>query len=179
MNLFKRIFGGTDQSDKTLVKRKIKLEKLLSSEDIKSSINELEEYVYELCLGGGEMDKLTEEQKVFYYNKCLESAVNINGFMHYFLSSSGKFAHPTVQSLQAIGAIKTAELLQRAIDQFPDKVVPLDREVRQELIDSIDVDVVYAWDELDLLFYAYEENLDTLNLEFIRKNKDKFLNYGS
>ena len=31
-----------------------------------------------------------------------------------------------------------------------------------------------VWEELDQKFFTYEDDLNTLNIEFVRKNKDKY-----
>jgi hypothetical protein len=91
-----------------------------------------------------------------------------------FFKSSGDFAHKTVQSLQTIGANKTADILQKAIDQFPNSIVPEDRTERQEILEQIQETADLVWEKLDQKFFSYEDDLNTLNIEFVRKNKDKF-----
>lgn len=174
MSIFKKLFGGSDKSDDNSENKKLDLEKLLLSDDINSSIIELDNYIGELCSYGDEMDKLTEGQKQFYYNQCLEREINNGGFNQYFFNSSGDFAHLTVQSLRTINANTTADILQKAIDQFPDKNVPNNRTERQEILEQIQEMADPVWEELDQKFFTYEDDLNTLNIEFIRKNKDKF-----
>lgn len=41
MSIFKKLFGGSDKSDKNSENKKLDLEKLLSSDDINGSIIEL------------------------------------------------------------------------------------------------------------------------------------------
>jgi hypothetical protein len=174
MSIFKRLFGGSDNSDNDTANKKIDLEKLLSTDDINGSIIELDNYIGDLCLYGDKMEKLTEEQKQFYYNQCLEREVNNGGFNQYFFNSSGDFSHRTILSLQTIGANKTADILQKAIDQFPNGNVPIDRTERQEIVAQIQETANPIWEELDQNFFTYEDDLNTLNIEFVRKNKDKF-----
>lgn len=174
MNIFKKLFRGSEKSQNNSEKVKFDLEKLLLSDDINASIIELDSFISEHCFYGDDLDKLTEEQKLFYYNQCLEREINNGGFNQYFFNSSGDFAHKTVQSLQTIGAYKTADILQKAIDQFPNSNVPEDRNERQEILEQIQETADVVWEDLDQQFYSYEEDLDTLNFEFIRKNKDKF-----
>jgi hypothetical protein len=174
MSIFKKLFGGSDKSDKKSENKKLDLEKLLSSDDSNGGIIELDNHIGELCSYGDEIDKLTEEQKLFYYNQCLEREINNGGFNQYFFNSSGDFANQTVQSLLTIGAKKTADNLQKAIDQFPDKITPQNRTERQEILEQIEETANPIWEELDQKFFAYEDDLNTLNIEFVRKNKDKF-----
>ena len=120
------------------------------------------------------LDSVTGEQKLFYHNQCLEREINNGGFNQYFFNSSGDFAHKTIQSLQTIGANKTADILQKAIDQFPNSNVPEDRTERQEILEQIEETADVVWEDLDQKFFSYEDDLNTLNIEFVRKNKDKF-----
>jgi hypothetical protein len=174
MSIFKKIFGGSKIPDRTLEKNKFDIEKLLLSDDINNSIIEVDNYIGELCAYGDKMDKLTEPQKQFYLNQCLEREINNGGFNQYFFNSSGDFAHQTVNSLLTIGANKTANILQKAIDQFPDKNVPQDRTIRQEILEQIEEAANPIWEELDQKFFAYEDDLNLLNIAFIRQHKEKF-----
>ncbi|NBG67157.1 DMP19 family protein [Acidiluteibacter ferrifornacis] len=174
MSIFKKLFGGSEKSNNNSDNKKLDLEKLLSSDDINGSIIELDNFIGELCSYGDEMDKLTDEQKLFFYIQCLEREINNGGFNQYFFNSSGDFAHKTVKSLQTIGAKKTAVILQKAIDQFPNSNVPEDRIERQEILEQIQETADLVWEELDQKFFSYEDDLNTLNIEFVRKNKDKF-----
>ena len=94
------------------------LDGLLSFEDRSVSIIELDDFIGELCEYGDDYDKLTAQQKIFYFNQNLEREINSGGFNQYFCNSSGDNAHETVLSLKAIGADKAADILQKAIDQF-------------------------------------------------------------
>jgi hypothetical protein len=158
VSVFKKLFGGSNKSDRNSENKKI----------------DLDNYIGELCSYGDDIDKLTEEQKQFYYNQCLEREINNGGFNQYFFNSSGDFAHKTVQSLQTIGATKTADILQKAIDQFPSSNVPEDRSERQKILEQIQETADVVWEGLDQRFFRYEDDLNTMNIEFVRKNRDKF-----
>ena len=150
------------------------LETLLSSADSNESIIELDNFIAELCSYGDALNKLTEPQKHFFYNQCLEREINNGGLNQYFINSSGGFAHQTVQSLITIGANKTADILQKAIDQFPNKKVPKDRDERIELVEQIEETANDVWEELDGKFFEYEDDLNMLNLNFVRQHKTDF-----
>ena len=150
------------------------LDFLLSSEDKNESIIELDNFIGDLCSYGDNMEILSEPQKQFYYNQCLEREVNNGGFNQYFYNSSGDFAHQTIQSLKAIGAYKTSEILQKAIDQFPEGKVPTDREERIELVEQIEEEANEIWEELDQQFFQYSDDLSTLNLNFVKNHKAEF-----
>lgn len=174
MSIFKKLFGGSDKSDQNSQNKRLDLEMLLSSDDINSSIIELDNYIRQLCSYGNVMDNLTEQQKQFYYNQCLEREINNGGFSQYFFNSTGDFASVTVQSLRTIRANITADILQTAIDQFPDKIASQNRMERQEILEKIEGVANPIWEELNQKFFAYEDDLNLLNIEFIKQHKDKF-----
>jgi hypothetical protein len=100
--------------------------------------------------------------------------INNGGFNQYFSNSTGDTVHETIFSLRAIGADKTAEILQKAIDQFPDKKVPKDRDERTEIVEQIEEVANEVWEELDQQFYKYEDDLNALNIEYVKKHKGFF-----
>ena len=89
-------------------------------------------------------------------------------------ANSGDFTHETITSLRKINAIKTADILQQAIEQFPKFTVPKDRAKRQEVLEQIEGAANEVWEQLDQAFYKYEENLNDLNLEYIKQNRSSF-----
>jgi len=150
------------------------LEDLLNSDDSNGSIIELDNFIGELCDYGDDFSKLSDHQKLFYLNQNLEREINNGGFNQYFCNSSGDNAHETILSLKAIGADKTADILQKAIDQFPDNTVPKDRDKRTEIVEQIEEAADEVWNDLDQKFYEYEDDLNTLNIEYIKKHKQFF-----
>ena len=146
------------------------LDNLLNLEDTNKSVIELDEFISGLPIDA----EMTEPQKLFNYNQELEREVNNGGFSQFFLNSSGDNAHETVLSLKAIGANKTADLLQKAIDQFPSKTVSKDRDKRTEIVEEIEETAEEVWNDLDQKFYEYEDDLNTLNIEYVRKHKEFF-----
>lgn len=107
-------------------------------------------------------------------NQCLEREINNGGFNQYFLNSSGNYANETVNSLKQIGANFTSEILQKAINEFPNKNVPFDQNYRQEIMEQIEDDANDKWEELEEDFFEYNDDLNFLHLEYIRNNKDSF-----
>jgi|SRR5664279_383486 len=128
------------------------LDSLLSSDDPNGSIIELDNFIGELCDYGNDFGNLTEHQRLFYLNQNLEREVNNGGFEQYFRNSSGDNAHETILSLNAIGAYKTADILQQAIDQFPNKQISKDREERIKSIKQIEEAVNEVWNKLEQNF---------------------------
>ena len=149
------------------------LDELLNSDDVNGSIIDIDNFIGDLCSHGMETEKLSAAQRVFYLNQNLEREVNNGGFEQFFINSSGDRALETVDSLREIGAHKTAQILQRAAGIFPNSYVPKDRGERIELItESFSGGGV--WDKLDDEFLRYEDDLNELNMEFIRKHRDQF-----
>jgi hypothetical protein len=171
MCFFKKIFGG-DSSNQG--EKKPDINALLSSPDTNNAIIEIDNYICKLCTWGDTLDGLTEPQKTFYFNQNLEREINNGGLNQYFYNSSGDFAHETIASLRTIGAGKTADILQKAIDQFPGSAVPKDRVKRQEELEQIEDTANEVWEQLDQAFYKYEDNLNYLNIEYVKQNRNSF-----
>jgi hypothetical protein len=155
--------------------QKIKdLDELLNSSDVKNSIGEISFFVCKVCNYGNNFEEVTEPQKHLYLNRWFENQINNGGFWQYFFNSSSNVAHQTVDSLRIIGANTTADMLQKAIDQFPDKTIPNTYEERMEIFEQIGDSEYEVWKELTKKFYEYPDDLQTLNLEYIKQNRDMF-----
>ena len=174
MNLFRKLFGKSEKEDTKPELKKTNINDLLSAENINDSIIKVDEYISELCSWGDDIDKLSTVQKNFWYNQNLEREINNGGFNQYFFNSSGDFAHETIHSLNEIKAFKTVDILKEAMALFPGGEVPADRRKRQELLVDIQDNAEQKWNELDQAFYCYEDDLNNLNMEYLRENKDKF-----
>ena len=148
------------------------IQALIDSGDATATVIELDNYLSQLCEYGERLENLSAPQKVFYLNQNLEREVNNGGFHQYFFNSSGDHADGTVPALEAIGALKTAELLREAIGKFPDGKVLKDQDRRQVLM--VDALPISIFGELDEKFFAYEDPLTDLNFEWIRKNAGEF-----
>lgn len=171
MSFFKKLFGGDNKNQGD---NKPDIDTLLSSPDTNNAIIEIDNYVCKLCSYGDTLDRLTEPQKIFYFNQNLEREINNGGFNQYFYNSSGDFAHDTIISLRTIGADKTADILQKAIDQFPNSTVSKDRAKRQEVLEQIEEAANEVWEQLDQTFYKYEDDLNELNIQYIKQNRSSF-----
>lgn len=171
MNIFKKIFGKKE----IVPEKKLDINELINSEDINGSIIELDNYISGLCDYGECVEKLNEHQKIFFYNQTIEREVNNGGFNQFYYNSSGDYAHETVESLKSIGAEKTALIMQKANAQFPNKVVPKDRDVRHQILEQIENKANGIWAQLDQGFYEYEEDLNALNMEYIKVHKEYFI----
>jgi hypothetical protein len=153
---------------------RLNINKLINSGDIKDCISKIDDHITNLCESGDKMESLSDPQKIFYYVQNCKKEINKGGFKQFYSNSSGDFAHETRYSLKIVGAIKSAGIVLKANDLFPFKVVPKDRSERQKIVERISETSNEVWKELDQRFLASEENLDVLNLEFVKKNKNFF-----
>jgi hypothetical protein len=174
MNIFKKLFGDSDKTDLNQVNIKPDIVKLINSDNINNGIIELDSYISSLCDYGDSIEKLNESPKNFFYNQTLEREINNGGFNQFYFNSSGDFAHEIIDSLKAIGANTTAMIVENANNQFPDKIVPKNRTTRQEILSQIENKANEIWEELDQRFFSYEDDLNSLNLDYIRKNWNEF-----
>ena len=123
------------------------------------------------------LNRFTEAQKDFHYIQELEREINNGGFNQYFFNSSGNYAHETLIALKAIGANNTAKMLQNAINEFPDHLVPKDWEKRQKIVTRIEAKANPVWDKLDDEYFAITpatEYLDDLCIDYIKRYQKDF-----
>ena len=108
----------------------------------------------------------------------LQDEVNNGGFDQYFINSSGDHWVDAIEACKEIGAVKTADLLEKASKAYGVEI-PLDYDLRQDMMSELPEDGDY-WDkldELDSIFYGdtgdYEDR-DQLIYDYCMKNRDKF-----
>lgn len=150
----------------------IHLDRILELEDKNDAICRVMDYL------------LTKLPKNFVFNQFQQTFNNITnlegeiangGFNQFFFNSSGNFAHETVSDLEIIGAFKTSQILQEAINQFPNSIVPKNRQERIEILEQIEEVADEVWDKLDEKFGDYEEDLTSLLMEYVKKNREYFI----
>ena len=108
---------------------------------------------------------LSEAEKLYWAVALLRNEINNGGFHQYFFNSSGSYYDYAEKGLVAVGAVQTLDLLRRAKEiVFPTIPVPVDTEVRRNLLPVVEPDSPNPeWerklDELDQRFYANSDNL--------------------
>ena len=123
---------------------------------------------------GDRAEKLNPHERVILVVRLVEDEVNNGGFSQFIYNSSGSFAGDAVASMTAIGAVKTAEICQRALSAFGTEI-PVDRKARQALLEQKEEEGIdEILDECDDSFYAYEEDLIRLCCAYILAHKDAF-----
>jgi hypothetical protein len=101
---------------------------------------------------------LNEKEQAIYSIWWLEAEVNNGGFHQYLWNSAGDHSSSALISLKSIGAIKTANLLEKAIEIAFNSKLPISREDRQSQLE-VDEDVkMDKLGELDSEFYNYSED---------------------
>lgn len=126
-------------------------------------------------LSSVDIKKLSKSEKVFVFVENLEKELNNGGFNQFFFNSTGNYCNETLEALKIIKAEKTFKLLEEAINQFPNKKIPLDEDKRRNLIEKIEDKVEEKWNELDNFFYKYEDDIAKMLLNFVENNSEDFL----
>lgn len=124
------------------------------------------------------IDSLAPEARVVYVTELLAGEVHNGGFHQYFSNSSGKHALEALRALQTLDAVEASSLFAKAIDAFPDRHVPHDRVLRNELLDAAQQERPGFFDELDTQYYALvsaippREDQIELALSYMRRHPD-------
>lgn len=134
---------------------------------------EMNKYVGAKCAYGGKLEALSGPERVFYVGQVLEAEVNNGGFSQFFYNSSGDFAGELVVVFQTIGAVKTAQLCQRAVDALGETAFA-DWSERQKLLAEVDDETEEILGACDDTFYDYEEDLAALNQAYVLSHRDAF-----
>lgn len=135
----------------------------------REDINSKNEFEYVL--------NLPKSKQAVYVIWCLESEVNNGGFNQYYSNSSGQFSKLTPEALRLIGATKFANLIEKA-----NKVYESENEIINKHKDGTLEGFSKSYEnnplnDFDSEFYnLYEqENLNDLQIKFIRDHKEDFL----
>lgn len=118
-------------------------------------------------------ENLNEFEKTFVLIDVLEQNVTEGGFIQFFFDSSGQFTHEIFQAYLAIKAIKTIDILTKAIFLFPEVPVPKNLNIRRKILmekkENIDL-----WDDLDNQFEKYEDDIMQLTINYVKNNISYF-----
>ena len=150
------------------------MEYIWSLTDTNEFVIAMTAHIAEKAQYGDDVSVLSEAERIFYITQILEMEVNNGGFSQFFYNSSGDFSNELVGAFTAIGANTTASICQKAIDAFG-RDIPVDRDERQEMLDELESDELdEILEECDNAFFAYEDDLNELNYNFVVKNKEQF-----
>lgn len=101
---------------------------------------------------------LARLERIFW----LQTEINNGGLFQYFYNSTGDHAAETLADLKAIGATKTAAVLEEAMARFPQGKPNPDRVLRQRQLLRIGDLHGREFDDLDQRFYFRSEALADL-----------------
>lgn len=150
------------------------IEKALQNKDETKSIIAIEEVLWNKTELGDDYENLTEAEKTFIFVELLEAEINNGGFDQYFFNSSGDYTLETLESLERIKAHKTAKIVAQAFKIFPVQPIPKDNEKRRTILENIDKNISNKWNLLEDDFYANDENIGKLLLDYVKNNKEAF-----
>jgi hypothetical protein len=149
-----------------------KIDKIINNKNKEDAIIEIDNLLTPIFYKN--VEKLTLCEKNIVYIEELEREVNNGGFSQYFFNSSGDFAKETLNALNTIGSKIFLEILESAVNNFPDGIVPIDRDERQEILAELEEKDEELWEEMDNKFYKYEEDIYELMIEYIKENINDF-----
>ena len=124
------------------------------------------------------ISSLTKEQQAFYALTVLEMEVNNGGFNQYYYNNGDEFADEAVTGLKMIGADKFTELVKKANDTYRQQNKKITEKQEGSLEGFSESYKDNPLNDLDKAFYNLykEEPLTQLTVDFVRKNKHKFIN---
>ncbi len=114
---------------------------------------------------------LMPEEQIILAVVALNREVNHGGFGHFFAYES-RYTPLIVGALHRIGCPKTAEITEKAIRGM--RLPELTENAIEQIIFDDDEDRDACFDECDLRFFEYEEDIDAHLLAFIKANKRRF-----
>jgi len=149
-----------------------KVEKIIKNKNGQDAIIEINKLLSKIFYKNPE--KLTLSEKNVVYIGELENEVNNGGFDQYFFNSSGNNTIETINALEIIGSKIFLIILKKAVNKFPNGIVPKDRNEQQKILLEINENNEGLWDELNQEFYKYEEDIYTLLINYIENNINDF-----
>lgn len=148
-------------------------DKLLQTifDNIETNFEEGEQYSID------KISKLTKGQQAIFSIWMLQAEVNNGGFNQFYYNSSGQFSEMAKDGLEFIGAEKFAELVEKAnrtYSEIKDELESKNDGTIESFSESYEDNPLNDYDDK---FYELEEseNLDSIQIEFIRENKEEFI----
>ena len=122
--------------------------------------------------------KFNSSQQAIFLSWWLEGEVNNGGFNQYYTNSSGQYAEMVPQLLEKMGAIRFAELTDRANKIYKSNFEEITKEQDGTIEGFSKSYENNPLNDLDSEFYELykEEDLYKKQIEFIRANKEDFIN---
>lgn len=125
------------------------------------------------CEHGGKLEQLTSRERVIYLTDEVNGQVHSSGFCHYFFYPSGANSKEAIMALKEIGAPYTASLVQEAKNVYRNGFTHCWKNPPEDEVELTDEEMERL-DTLDNKFYEYRENLDELQMKYIKEHIEDF-----
>ncbi|MDR0507749.1 MAG: DMP19 family protein [Dysgonamonadaceae bacterium] len=116
-----------------------------------------------------------KSQQAIYMIWWLEAEVNNGGFNQFYENSSGQYAEYLPDALRLIGAVKFADLVERANKVYLENYEQITKEIDGTLEGFSKSYEDNPLNEFDAEFYKYEEPLYDLQVKYIKAHKQDFI----
>lgn len=118
---------------------------------------------------------LTETERRLLAVYSLEGEISNGGFEQYFFNPTGGDAEVALAGLKDMGAATAAELLERAMAQFPGGKPPAEYEKRHEVLDKIEATAQPIWNKLDSEYFDRWQDTYALCLAYAKKKRAEII----
>ncbi len=117
---------------------------------------------------------LSQEEENVALIEQLEAGISTGGFYYFFWNLSGARVEETRTALMEIKSVRFLQLFELAVAQFPRNTAHKDTDVRQRSMLGVEDQAKPVWEQLDIEFAKYDENLHGLVFAYINENIDEF-----
>lgn len=114
-------------------------------------------------------DSISIQEKNFVYIDIFEGTVTKGGFYNFFFTN-GHYTKQCIAAYKAIKANKTAQLIEQAYKLINNIALDVDKTDRESIILNSSVKTIKEWERLDLILDQYEEDIETLIVDYIKQN---------
>ena len=131
--------------------------------------------VFERAEANG-FESLAGPERVLFSVWSATGQIENGGFDQFFFNSSGDYALEAVSAFRAIGATAKADVIEHAVNLFPDSAPPRDRDERQRALDAIQNEVGDdVFERLDNAYYAVREDVDAMLAAYVDAHADEII----
>ena len=110
---------------------------------------------------------LSAAEKTFWLTWSFQAETDNGGLRQFFFNNSGEWAQETVDALKDVGASEIADLLQNAINLFPDRTASPITTVRRDTLKTMEASL---FQPIENLYYQRNDILNDLMIKHVKKN---------
>ena len=151
----------------------MEIQAALDVADETDSFLQITDVIYDKEADEGYQALSPAEKVVFCIDHLLREMEN-GGFVQFIHHDAGANTEDTLLALESIKAKESFSLLDKLVDFFDGRKVPVDEDERIDLFDQIESEHADDIAQLDDRFYDAGENLVELTLKFVAKNLKDF-----